>query len=390
MNEKHSRGYARLWRAEELIRPLWENATLYCTYHKLKTIATRPEWVVSAPLRKLAKRMKMSVNTLRKAVAELAEIGLLRVEIDAGDVSRFEIVFGDEEPDLERLNMGADGRAKEKIQARREAAQTQKSDLFGTNPVSNFDTKPVSKNDTTVCQILTQSVSNFDTNPVSKNDTQVCQILTQSVSNFDTNPVSNFDTPYIRKQEVTDSKNNNTPLLFPQADVMADFNAFWKEYPNKKSKQRAIKRWRKGNYRLIEILPVLKRQKQLRDWVKADGQFVPRADAYLNQRRWEDPLPAGEEAFALDFKNPTTEREKVLFDWLDATNPNLLQNDNKKINAAFEPDRVQFEQIVLKCGGNLQKAFQVLRHGWQKGCFTMRAICERTAAYLDEIREDGK
>ncbi len=367
MNEKHSRGYARLWRAEELIRPLWDNATLYCTYHKLKTIATRQEWVVSAPLRKLAKRMKMSVNTLRKAVTELAKIGLLRVDMGDGDISRFEIVFGDEEPDLERLNMGADGRAKEKIQARREAAQTQKSDLFGTNPVSNFDT-----------------------NPVSKNDTAVCQILTQSVSNFDTTPVSNFDTPYIRKQEVTDNKNNNTPLLFPQADVMADFNAFWKEYPNKKSKQRAIKRWRKGNYRLAEILPVLKRQKQLRDWVKADGQFVPRADAYLNQRRWEDPLPAGEEAFALDFKNPTTEREKVLFNWLDATNPNLLQNDNKKINAAFEPDRVQFEQIVLKCGGNLQKAFQVLRHGWQKGCFTMRAICERTAAYLDEIREDGK
>lgn len=366
MNEKHSRGYARLWRAEELIRPLWDNATLYCTYHKLKTIATRPEWVVSAPLRKLAKRMKMSVNTLRKAVAELAEIGLLRVETDAGDVSRFEIVFGDEEPDLSRLSLGA-VRAADKTPAIRKAAKPEPESVFDPKPVSNFDTAPVSKNDTTVCQILTQSVSNFDTKTVSKNDT-----------------------PYIREQEVTDNKNNNTPLLFPQADVMADFNAFWKEYPNKKSKQRAIKRWRKGNYRLAEILPVLKRQKQLRDWVKADGQFVPRADAYLNQRRWEDPLPAGEEAFALDFKNPTTEREKVLFDWLDATNPNLLQNDNKKINAAFEPDRVQFEQIVLKCGGNLQKAFQVLRHGWQKGCFTLRAICERTAAYLDELREDGK
>lgn len=358
MNEKHSRGYARLWRAEELILPLWENATLYCTYHKLKTIASRPEWVVSAPLRKLAKRMKMSVNTLRKAVAELAKIGLLRVEYGEGEVSRFEIVFGDDEPDLSRLSL---------------------------NAVRAADKSPDTRNDSKPKQ---ESV--LDTKPVSKNDTAVCQILTQSVSNFDTNPVSTFDTPYIRKQEVTDSKNNNTPLLFPQADVMADFNAFWKEYPNKKSKQRAIKRWRKGNYRLAEILPVLKHQKQLRDWVKADGQFVPRADAYLNQRRWEDPLPVGEESFALDFKNPTTEREKVLFNWLDATNPNLLQNDNKKINAAFEPDRAQFEQIVLKCGGNLQKAFQVLRHGWQKGCFTMRAICERTAAYLDEIREDGK
>ena len=170
MNEKHSRGYARLWRAEELIRPLWDNATLYCTYHKLKTIATRQDWVVSAPLRKLAKRMKMSVNTLRKAVAELAEIGLLRVETDAEDVSRFEIVFGDEEPDLSRLSLGA-VRAADKTPAIRKPAKPEPESVFDPKPVSNFDTKPV---------------SNFDTKPVSKNDTTVCQILTQSVSNFDT------------------------------------------------------------------------------------------------------------------------------------------------------------------------------------------------------------
>lgn len=364
MNEKHSRGYARLWRAEELILPLWDNATLYSTYHKLKTIASRPEWVVAAPLRKLAKRMKMSVNTLRKAVTELAKIGLLRVDMGEGDISRFEIVFGDAEPDLGRLNMGADGRAKEKIQARREAAlfKTQTPSLFG-------------------------DVSKIDARPVSKNDTTVCQILTQSVSNFDTQPVSNFDTPYIRKQEVTDSKNNNTPLLFPQADVMADFAAFWKEYPNKKSKQRAVKRWIRGKYNTAEILPALERQKRLREWVKADGQFVPRADAYLNQRRWEDVLPDGEEFYALDFKKPTTEREKVLFNWLEATNPALLKNDNQKINGVFEPDRVLFEAIVSKCGGNVQKAFAVMRHGWRLGCCSMRAICDRTAAYLDELKE---
>lgn len=331
----------RQWRAEEQILPLWENTTLYCTYHKLMTIASRPDWAVTVPLRKLAKRMYMSVNTLRKAVAELAEMGLLRVDMGEGEVSRFELVFGDGEPDLSRLRMGS-------------VSATAHSQALRKEPKP----KPEGEN------------------------------LFSCVSKNDTRPVSNFDTPYISKQEVTDSKNTTTPLLFPQADVMADFAVFWAEYPNKKSKQRAIKRWRKGNYRLAEILPVLQRQKLLREWVKADGQFVPRADAYLNQRRWEDPLPSGEEYYILDLKNPTTEREKVLFNWLDATNPNLLQNGNQKINSAFEPDRALFEQIVLKCGGNLQRAFDVMRHGWKVGCFTLRAICDRTAAYLDEMKEE--
>lgn len=347
------------WRIEEEIVPLWANQTLYNTYHKLLDIASRPDWAVEVPLRKLAKRMYMSVNTLRKAVAKLAEMGLLRVDMGEGEVSRFELVFGDGEPDLSRLRMGSVSATAQSQALRKEP----KPKPEGENLFSG-----VSKNDTS-------SVSNFDTK------------MTRVVSKNDTPTVSNFDTPYIRKQEVTDSKNTTTPLLFPQDDVMADFAVFWAEYPNKKSKQRAIKRWRKGNYRLAEILPVLKRQKQLREWVKADGQFVPRADAYLNQRRWEDALPEGEEYYILDLTNPKTEREKVLFNWLDATNPNLLQNGNQKINSAFEPDRALFEQIVLKCGGNLQRAFDVMRHGWKVGCFTLRAICDRTAAYLDEMKE---
>lgn len=168
------------------------------------------------------------------------------------------------------------------------------------------------------------------------------------------------------------------------------FADFWDAYPNKKGKQRAIQKWKSLNCDAELILPVLEKQKRLRDWVKQEGQFVPHADAYLNQKRWEDHLPQGEEAYILDFKQPTTERERVLFRWLDATNPALLSNDNQKINSVFEPDRALFEQIVSKCGGNLQMAFEVMRHGWRTGCSTMRAICERTAVYLDELREVNK
>ena len=116
---------------------------------------------------------------------------------------------------------------------------------------------------------------------------------------------------------------------------------------------------------------------------------MPHARTYPNQKRYEDVLPYGEEYYTLDFKQPKTKREVLLTAWLEATNPDLLKNDNQKINSAFEPDRVMFEQIVARCGGNLQEAFAVLRHGWQLGCNTMRAIAERAAAYINDLNEKG-
>lgn len=349
-----NKGYIKLWRSEADIPQLWESALLFSTYQKLKMLADRTDWAVAVPLRKLAPRMGMSVNTLRKATEELERIGLIRCVQTEDGAGRFELVYMDNEPDFTQVSM------------KPAAIKVPKKEPKKTTPtVSNFDT-PI--------------VSNFDT---PKGPT---------VSNFDTYPVSNFDTPLYREQERVTNNKTTTPLLFPQAeqenDFMACFAAFWTAYPNKKSKQRAVKRWKKGNYNLAEILPILEKQKRLRNWVKADGQFVPRADAYLNQRRWEDTLPTGEEAYILDFKEPKTPRETVLRNWLDATNPELLKNDNQKINSVFEFDRIFFEKIVVVCGNDVHRAFDVMRHGWRLGCTTMRAISERAASYLDELKNE--
>ena len=340
-----NKGYIKLWRSEADIPQLWKSALLFSTYQKLKMLADRTDWAVAVPVRKLATRMGMSVDTLRKATAELARIGLLRIGQTDEGVSRFELIFMDNEPDFSQVSMRVP------VAPKKPAPVLNSS----TTPVLNFST--------------TKSIS---------------------VLNSSTTPVLNFSTPLYREQEVTTSNKTTTPLLFPQAgqenDFMTCFSAFWTAYPNKKSKQRAVKRWKKGKYNLAEILPILEKQKRLRDWVKADGQYVPRADAYLNQRRWEDTLPTGEEAYILDFKEPKTEREKVLQNWLAATNPELLKNDNQKINCVFEFDRIFFEKMVAMCGGDVQRAFDVMRHGWRLGCTTMRAISERAASYLDELK----
>ena len=357
-----NKGYIKLWRSEADIPQLWESALLFSTYQKLKMLADRTDWAVAIPVRKLALKMGMSVDTLRKATTELARLGLLRTTTTAEGVSRFELVFKDTEPDLCAVSTAA---------------------------------KSTPKKPDAVLNSSTPAVLKISTPPVLNSSTTKAP----SVLNSSTPAVLNFRTPLYSKQESIDNNKTTTPLLFPQVagtpsameqenDFMACFSVFWNAYPNKKSKQRAIKRWKKGKYNLAEILPILEKQKLLRDWVKADGQFVPRADAYLNQRRWEDQLPSGEEAYILNFKEPKTQRERVLKGWLEATNPELLKNENQKINSVFEFDRIFFEKIVAMCGNDLHRAFDVMRHGWRLGCTTLRAISERAASYLDELKSE--
>lgn len=194
--------------------------------------------------------------------------------------------------------------------------------------------------------------------------------------------------PYIDNNIINNNiYNPHNPPTLAQKD--AGFELFWNAYPNKKGKQAALKKWTTGKYNPADILPSLEKQKKLRDWVKADGKFVPHARTYLNQKRYEDCLPQSEEYYILNFEHPQTAREKTLRAWIEATNPALLKNDNQKINNVFETDRALFEQIVAKCGGDLDFAFAVMRHGWQLGCNTMRAIAERAAAYINDLNEKG-
>lgn len=333
------KGYVKTWRCEEDIPGLWNNPGTFCAYHKLKILAVRPEWTVTAPWAVLAKRMAVSVGTLRKAVAELEKMGLIRAGQTPGGVTRLELVCGDEEPDLGILTGAKRGAGKEAQTRGAAPGCMSKIDMPGKVEMSKFDTPQMSK---------------FD----------------MSTSLY--------------KQKVTENK-KTTPTT-PPTLFGGGFAAFWDVYPNKKAKDRAVKRWNRGNYDTGVILPKLQQQLRLREWVKDGGRFIPRADAYLNQKRWEDVLPDGEEFFILDFKQPKTERETTLRNWLEAVNPALLNYDNQKINGAFENDRADFEEIVVRCGGNVQTAFAVMRHGWRCGCNSMRGIRERVPAYLDELK----
>lgn len=371
------KGFVRIYRSEADIPQLWENAALFCVYQKLKMVALWPEGVIKRPIRVLARQCAVSVNTLRKAVSGLENLNLVEVDISDRNTWALRVKYVEQEPrqntplgepeaaDEAQLSNETENAAPSVFEPAMAAAES-------SAQVSHFNqtdkmVPPVSKNDTTganLYQNLTQVVS--------KNDTTACQNLTQPPLYRDYLYINNIYTPY------------NPPM-----NQKLGFETFWTAYPNKKGKQPALKKWNSGKYDPDIILPTLEKQKKLRDWVKQDGHFVPLAKTYLNQKRYEDCLPQSEEYYILNFEHPQTAREKTLRAWIEATNPALLKNDNQKINNVFETDRALFEQIVAKCGGDLDFAFAVMRHGWQLGCNTMRAIAERAAAYINDLNEKG-
>lgn len=73
--------------------------------------------------------------------------------------------------------------------------------------------------------------------------------------------------------------------------AIADFQRFWIPYPRKNGKADAVKAWAKlkpSDELLDQMLEALKTQKQSREWIKDDGQYIPYASTWLNGRRWED------------------------------------------------------------------------------------------------------
>jgi len=72
-----------------------------------------------------------------------------------------------------------------------------------------------------------------------------------------------------------------------------NFEKFYSEYPNKKSKQKAREKFikLKVDGELMEmIMSALRKQKNTEQWLKDNGKFIPHPTTWLNQARWEDEV----------------------------------------------------------------------------------------------------
>ena len=105
-------------------------------------------------------------------------------------------------------------------------------------------------------------------------------------------------------KEIPTSDSESSPPNLPNLPNLSDpkktlvafdsfFSDFWKKYPKKVNKQKAVAAWHKikGDPDLAaKIMAAVDLQKQTRDWKKEGGRFIPHASSWLNGRRWEDDL----------------------------------------------------------------------------------------------------
>ena len=70
------------------------------------------------------------------------------------------------------------------------------------------------------------------------------------------------------------------------------FGQFWAAYPKKKGKPLARKAYAKAmrETSLPVILAALSKQKQLADWKKEKGRYIPEPASWLNAGRWDDEI----------------------------------------------------------------------------------------------------
>ena len=104
--------------------------------------------------------------------------------------------------------------------------------------------------------------------------------MTPHTQDLDTELVSGTDTGKARKTKAATAS--------PPQSVSA-FDDFWKSYPRKEAKPRAVKAWKKiSEADYPKISADVQRRKQTEDWQREEGKFVPYPAKYLSERRWED------------------------------------------------------------------------------------------------------
>lgn len=91
-------------------------------------------------------------------------------------------------------------------------------------------------------------------------------------------------------QQATTSKEGKNIRI---KEYTKNFDIFYKAYPKKIGKEKALKAWNKlkVDEDLFKIImTALEAQKKSKDWEKDDGKFIPHPATWLNGKRWEDEL----------------------------------------------------------------------------------------------------
>jgi len=99
-----------------------------------------------------------------------------------------------------------------------------------------------------------------------------------------------IDTELSKMLSVNKQRSDTLKKFWSKDTKINGFDEFWKVYPNKKDKQKAIIAWAKNEPDLQKVLKALNTQKNSEQWKKEDGRFIPLPTTWLNGARWEDEV----------------------------------------------------------------------------------------------------
>ena len=88
------------------------------------------------------------------------------------------------------------------------------------------------------------------------------------------------DTPFPSDSLNPDTRN-------PESLTLA-FDRFWKIYPKKVGKDKALENWKRKKPSIEIVLIALKWQITSPKWLEDGGRFIPHPATYINQGRWKD------------------------------------------------------------------------------------------------------
>lgn len=76
-----------------------------------------------------------------------------------------------------------------------------------------------------------------------------------------------------------------------RSTLMSRFELFWQAYPRRQGRGAALRSWERlkpTDALLARMLAAIEQQRQLPDWLRENGRFIPHPATWLNQQRWLD------------------------------------------------------------------------------------------------------
>lgn len=136
------------------------------------------------------------------------------------------------------------------------------------------------------------------------------------------------------------------------------FEDFWKAYPRKRAKARALKAWMKNvsSSSTPTVLKALAVHKRLRQWNIEDGRYIPHPATWLNDHAWMDEpspselIPTPQQVRVVQDKNLKNYKHEVERSWEGVEDPAAWLRKVKEQNMARmrgkpDDDRIQPESV---------------------------------------------